>query len=110
MGGRRAGLALGVTVAVGAVLVPVGWDERASAASEEDEVRPHELVGLRDARSTSKVTADGSLVTRLSRQSVHWFDRTEGVWRDIDTKLSASSKAGVGWVSGANRFTVEVAE
>ena len=110
VGVRRAGFALGATVAVGAVLVPVGWDERAAAAGGEEKVRPHELVGLRDARSTTKVTADGSLVTRLSRQSVHWFDRAEGVWRDIDTKLAESSKAGVGWVSGSNRFTVEVAE
>lgn len=110
-GVRRSAVPLAVTVVVGVVLAPSGWQERASAAQDAKAVvRPHELVGLRDARSTTRLTADGSLVTRLSRQSVHWFDREVGVWREIDTGLSVSAKAGVGWVSGSNRFTVEVAD
>lgn len=109
-GVRRSAVPLVVTVVVGLVLVPLPWEGRASAAEAKTRVRPHELVGLRDAFSSTRVSADGLLVTRVSRQSVHWFDREVGVWREIDTDLSASAKAGVGWVSGSNRFSVEVAE
>ncbi len=107
---RVAALPLGVTSVVGLVLVPIPWEEDRASAARAAKVRPHEVVSLRDARSKTRVTEDGSMVTTLARQSLHWFDRGERVWRPIDSDLAPSAKTDVGWVSGSNRFTVEVAE
>jgi asparagine synthetase B (glutamine-hydrolysing) len=53
----------------------------------------------------------------LFEQSRFFLDRSsaselapDGKWREIDASFADSTKAGVGWESGANRFSVEVAQ
>ncbi len=99
-----------LTVAVGVVVLPGPWDGGLASAAGGAEPRVvGEVVSLRGARSATFARSDGSFATRLSEQSVHWFDRASGSWRVIDAGLSASAKPGVGWESGSNRFSVELA-
>ena len=103
---------VGVTMAlvVGAVvLVPwAGAQERPGPGLRV----AREVTGLRDARSKTLQQPDGSFSTKVSRQSLHWFDRADEVWREINTDVSQSPKQGVGFetAAGSNRFSVELAE
>ncbi|MFN0027846.1 MAG: LamG-like jellyroll fold domain-containing protein [Acidimicrobiales bacterium] len=111
LGEARVALVAFVATAVVGAVVLAPW---AGAQGKERQLRtgPVEVVSLRDARSKTLQQPDGSFSTRVSRQSLHWFDRREKVWRDIDTELAQSPKQGVGFETGkdANRFSVELAE
>ncbi len=110
VGGSPAGWFAAVGVLCAAVLLlPGPWDADPAGAAKADPDSEREVVGLRSARSKTFVRADGSFETRLTRQSQHWLDRASGEWKEIDSSLVASAKAGVGWESGANRFSVELA-
>jgi YD repeat-containing protein len=111
VGRSGAGLFAAVGVLCAAVLLlPGPWDADPAGAAKADTDPEREVVELRGARSKTFERADGSFETRLTRQSQHWLDRASGEWEEIDSSLVASTKAGVGWESGANRFTVELAE
>ncbi len=90
---RVALVAFAATAVVGAVVL-APW---AGAQGKERVLRsgPVEVVSLRDARSKTLQQPDGSFSTKVSRQSLHWFDRREKVWRDIDTELAQSPKGTV---------------
>jgi RHS repeat-associated protein len=107
---RARAAALALTFVIASLVLPLPFADVDSADAAK--VRPQaarEVVGLRSARTKTFREPDGSFKTKLSEQSLHYYDRSDKTWKDIDASFKTSAKAGTKWESGANRFSVDVA-
>lgn len=101
-------VALGLTAAAALLFLPTPWAHPTADAAKA-QVPAREVVELRSARSKTIRQPDGTLRTTLSQQSLHHFDGTAKVWKEIDASFAASAKPGTEWESGDNGFSVDLA-
>ncbi|MGH3133820.1 MAG: LamG-like jellyroll fold domain-containing protein, partial [Gaiellaceae bacterium] len=101
--------ALVLTAIAASLLLPGPWDATRAEAGGNEQAADRELVELRSAKTTTVRQADGSLKTTLSEQSLHYLDSGRK-WKAIDPSFKSSAEQGTRWESGANRFSVELAE
>ncbi|MBM2821481.1 MAG: hypothetical protein HW413_227, partial [Thermoleophilia bacterium] len=102
--------ALVLTAIAAVLLLPGPWDASGAQAAQQQPLPARELVQLRSAKTKTVRELDGRLKTTLSEQSLHYFDRADKTWKEIDASFKASAKQGKEWESGTNRFSVELAK
>jgi len=99
--------ALVLTALASTLLLPGPWDASGAQAAQQP-LPARELVQLRSAKTKTVREPDGRLKTTLSEQSLHFFDKADKTWKEIDASFKTSTKVGKEWESGKNRFSVEL--
>jgi len=99
--------AIVLTALAAALVLPGPWDASGAQAAQQP-LPARELVQLRSAKTKTVREPDGRLKTTLSEQSLHYFDKADKTWKDIDASFKTSTKVGKEWESGKNRFSVEL--